>query len=61
MKIIIKNNYRILVKDDGSEVNINDGDVVQYTGVYYKNIQTEIAIEFETETGFVGMVIKEYI
>ena len=56
MKIIIKNNYRILVKDDGHEVNINDGDVVQYTGIYYKYIENEIANVFGIETGFVGIV-----
>ena len=54
MKIIIKNNYRILVKDDGSEVNINDGDVVQYTGVYYT--PTEKSNIFGIETLFVGIV-----
>ena len=61
MKIIYRNNInRILVKDDGSEVNINDGDVVEYTGVYYKYIETEteiaIANVFGIETGFVGIV-----
>ena len=65
MKIIYRHNNdnreninRILVKDDGSEVNINDGDVVKYTGVYYKCIKTEIAIAnvFGIDTGFVGIV-----
>ena len=59
MKIIYRDKInRILVKDDGSEVNINDGDVVQYTGIYYKHIESEIAIAnvFGIETGFVGIV-----
>ena len=57
MKIIYRNNInRILVKDDGSEVNINDGDVVEYTGIYYNNIKNEIANLSEIETGFVGIV-----
>ena len=56
MEIIIKNNNRKLVKDDGSEVNINDGDVVEYTGIYYNNIKNEIANLSEIETGFVGIV-----
>ena len=37
MEIIIKNNNRILVKEDGTEVNINDKDIIEYTGIYYKN------------------------
>ena len=59
MKIIIKNNCRILVKDDGYEVNINNGDVVQYTGIYYKYIENEIANVFEIETAFIGIVESE--
>jgi len=62
MKIIIKNNYRILVKDDGSEININDGYVVQYIGVYYKHIENEIsniANIFEIEIKFIGIVETE--
>ena len=39
MKIIIKNNKRLLVKDDSSEVNIDNGDVVEYTGIYYKFVK----------------------
>ena len=56
MKIIIKNNYRILVKDDGYEVNINDGNVVEYTGLYYNHIKNEIANLSEIETSFIGII-----
>jgi hypothetical protein len=56
MKIIIKNYRRLLVKDDGSEVNIDNGDVVEYTGVYYNHIKNEISDVFEKETFFVGIV-----
>jgi len=58
MKIIIKNNnYRVLVKDDESEVNINDGDVVEYTGAYYNHIKNEIIDTiFKIETTFIGIV-----
>jgi len=59
MKIIIKNNCRILVKDNGNEVNINDGDVVEYNGIYYKYIENEIANVFGIETAFVGIVESE--
>ena len=57
MKIIVKNNYRLLIKDDGSEVNINDGTVVEYIGVYYKHIKNEIIDTiFKIETTFIGIV-----
>ena len=63
MKIIYRhNNYninnlnRILVKDDGSEVNIDDGAVVEYNGLYYNCIKNEIYDVFKTETLFVGIV-----
>ena len=59
MKIIIKNNYRLLVKDDGSEVNIHDDAVVEYTGVYYKYIKNEISNVFEKQTNFVGIVTSQ--
>jgi len=56
MKIAINNKTRILLKDDGSEVNISDGDVVEYIGVYYNFIKNEIYDVFEKETKFVGIV-----
>ena len=56
MKIIIKNNNRILVKDDGNEIRVNDGDIVQYNGVYYKDIINEIVHIAEIETSFIGIV-----
>ena len=59
MKIIVKNYKRILVKDDGLEVNIDDGEVVQYNGVYYNCIKNEIYDVFEKETIFVGIVLTK--
>jgi len=59
MKIIVKNYKRLLVKDDGSEVNIDDGDVVEYNGVYYNCIKNEIYDVFEKETIFVGIVLTK--
>ena len=56
MKIIIKNNRRLLIKDDGEEVNIENGDVVEYFGVYYNYTNNEIYNIFEKETTFVGIV-----
>lgn len=29
MKIITTNNNRVLIKDDGTEVSMNNGDIVQ--------------------------------
>ena len=39
MKIITVDNNRVLVKDDGDEVSVNDGDTIQYTGIYYKTVK----------------------
>jgi len=39
MEIIIKNNNRTLIKENGIEININDRSIIQYTGIYYKNIK----------------------
>lgn len=55
MEIIIKNNNRILVKENGIEVNINDGDIIQYTGIYYKKIN-DIVRCVNIETNFIGKV-----
>ena len=60
MKIIIKNCHRLLVKDDGSEVNIDEDDVVEYNGLYYNYINNEIFSDvFEKETKFVGIVTSQ--
>lgn len=55
LSIIIKNNNRILIKENGIEVNINDGDIVQYTGIYYKIIN-DIVEMVKIETTFIGIV-----
>ncbi len=55
MKIIIKENHRLLVKDDATIVDISDGHIIQYRGVHYKpkNIHFEIT---EEETNFIGKI-----
>ena len=53
MKIIINNNGRILLKDNNDIININDKQIIQYTGNYYKNIDNNIDI---TEMEFIGIV-----
>jgi hypothetical protein len=55
MKIIIENDNRILIKENGAEVNINDGDIIQYTGIYYKTINDIIEM-VNIETTFIGVV-----
>ena len=58
MKIIINNNTRILIKDDNKEINITNGQIIQYIGIYYKNandIHNMICIE----TVFIGTVFSE--
>ena len=56
MKITLNsNNKRILTKYNGDQVNINNGDIIQYTGIYYKTIN-DIVKMVEIETEFVGLV-----
>lgn len=58
MKIITKNSNRILIKENGTEVNINDGTIIQYSGIYYKTIN-DIVKTVEIETTFIGLVETE--
>uniref|UniRef100_A0A6C0ER84 Uncharacterized protein n=1 Tax=viral metagenome TaxID=1070528 RepID=A0A6C0ER84_9ZZZZ len=55
MEIIIRNNNRILIKENSKEININDGDIIQYNGIYYKNIN-DIVRTVNIETTFIGIV-----
>ena len=52
MKIIDKNNTRILIKDDNSEINISNGQFIKYKGIYYKNNSN---LE-DIETTFYGII-----
>ena len=52
---IINNNYRTLIKDNGEEININDGDIIQYTGYYYKTVN-DIVHTAEIKTYFIGKI-----
>ena len=49
MKIITKDNNRLLIKNDETEIIINDGVIIKYTGIYYEELT-------ETETEFVGLI-----
>lgn len=55
MNIVENNNHRVLIKENQTEVSINDGDILQYTGIYYKQIN-DIVRTVEIETTFVGVV-----
>ena len=45
MKIIVDSNKnRILKKYNGEQVNINNGDIIQYTGIYYKTINDIVKV-----------------
>jgi hypothetical protein len=55
MIIIIENNNRILIKDNKEKININDGSIIQYTGIYYKIINDIIEM-VKIETTFIGSV-----
>ena len=53
--ITTKNGNRILIKMNGTEVKINDGDLIQYSGIYYKRIY-DIIETVKVETTFIGIV-----
>ena len=45
MQIVLEaNNNRLLIKDNVERVNINNGDIIEYTGIYYKTINDIIRI-----------------
>ena len=55
MKIIEEKSNRILQQDDDKQVFVNDGDIIEYTGIYYKHIY-DIVETVEIETAFIGIV-----
>ena len=56
MKIILREGKRILIQDDGKEVDISDMSIIEYTGIYYSN-RTEFDHNVEeTEKLFIGIV-----
>ena len=58
MIIDLKFNIRILLKDNDEKVNISDNQIVQYTGIYYKNINS--IVDFvEIQTIFIGKVLSD--
>lgn len=70
MKIIIENNNRILIKDNFLKINMNDGNIIQYTGIYYTPIKDNDKPKdndtpkdndkpVEIETTFIGIIEGE--
>lgn len=56
MRIILEaNNNRVLIKDTGEKVNINNGDIIEYTGIYYKTINDIVAM-VEIRAAFIGAI-----
>ena len=56
MQIVLEaNNNRVLIKDNGERVTINNGDIIEYTGIYYKTIN-DIVTMVEIRTTFIGAV-----
>lgn len=59
MKIIkTSDGNRMLMTDDNKKVSVNDGDIIQYTGIYHKIIN-DIVYKVEIETTFIGVVYCE--
>jgi hypothetical protein len=58
MEIIDKNNRRVLLNLDKNEVDISDGVIIEYTGIYYKSRKdkTNIIDIDEYECKFVGKI-----
>ena len=55
MKIEVTYNSRKLIKDNGTEVNINNSEIIMYTGIYYKIIN-DIDRLAKIETRFIGKI-----
>lgn len=56
MQIINRCNCRILIKDNNKEVDISDGSIIEYDGIYYKNIENTIVNTVDIRTKFIGKV-----
>jgi len=46
---------RTLIKDNNEEVNINNGSILEYSGIYYKTINDIVRLA-EVQTKFIGIV-----
>jgi hypothetical protein len=55
MKIVMENNIISLIKDNEEIINISEDSIVEYTGIYYKEIN-DIVDVVKIETSFIGRV-----
>ena len=58
MKIIKTEKKRILIKENKNNKNgidISNGNIIEYTGIYYKNIKDIIKL-IKIETKFIGII-----
>jgi len=59
MKIDIYSGIRALVKSDNTMININDGEIIKYQGIFYKKPKTPTISIYdfdEIHTDFIGKV-----
>jgi signal peptidase I len=56
MKIVIKDNNRVLEQDDTNDLIINDGDIIMYLGIYHKKIFDIVDDIIEIQTRFIGQI-----
>jgi len=55
MKIVFEQNNRILIKDNNEKIKVNNNDIIEYTGIYYKKLDT-ISEFAEIQTIFIGKI-----
>lgn len=55
MRIEVINDIRKLIKDDQTTVNVSNGQIIMYTGIYYKIIN-DIDYLAKIETLFIGKI-----
>jgi hypothetical protein len=63
MKIVVENIHtvvskRVLINDNEQRIDISDDSIIQYTGIYYKEMN-DIVNRIEIETTFIGIVEGE--
>jgi len=57
MQIIMQNARRVLIKKNDRKVNVDNGDILQYQGIYYKEVN-DIQKYAPIQTMFIGKVCE---
>jgi hypothetical protein len=55
MRIEREHKNLILIKENGERVDINDGAIIEYTGIYYKK-RNDVLERDKIETKFIGRI-----